>query len=511
MAIIRLKGNSIHGKNLFYEFDTSTIPLGEGGMGKVYRGKQISEITGLSRDVAIKFMFDGLPKSVIDRARREASIQVESENLVEMMDFIETTAEGPKNTIISHYHVVSELLTGVMLADLMNGVTTTKDGVEVPFAQRLYKMYQEDRGNFALIVMKNVSAGIMTLHDKGFIHRDIDPTNIMITIDGKIKLIDFGIAKKLPNFNTTGSEKLTTQDRSLTMTGQFMGKPQYAAPELVVGDIDYQNETTDIYAMGILFYQLLVGKLPFTGPVTKVLEAQKSQKTPVKNIINVNDAADFRAVVAKATEKDQDKRYQSAAEFRVALDAIGTGIGKAPWKKYILVTLATLIVVGSGVYALVNGIDFNKTIEQELYEISTAKAAWKKLQSQNDAQSLFLQSRIYNKNIDLFSDSVATIKDNLKDVVSPDNEKSLYLLEKAYELDSDNVYILFQLGDTYYDGIDDEGSEQDLEKSATFFLKALDCAQKANNRAMIVKTQARVEDLEDIIKGMGEKEDSGRE
>ena len=254
MATIKLKGNSAHDKNIYYEFDTDTEPLGEGGMGKVYRGRQISELTGISRDVAIKFMFDGLPQSVIDRAKREASIQVVSENLVEMMGFIETTSEGPNHSIRSHYHVVSELLTGVMLADLLNGVTTTKDGRQITFAQNLYKMYKEDRANFALIIMKNIASGIMTLHDKGYIHRDIDPTNIMVTEDGKIKLIDFGIAKKLPSHNTTSGDKLTTQDRSLTMTGQFVGKPQYAAPELVVGDIDYQNETTDIYAMGILFY-----------------------------------------------------------------------------------------------------------------------------------------------------------------------------------------------------------------------------------------------------------------
>ena len=140
MAIIRLKGNSANDKDIYYEFDTETEPLGEGGLGKVYRGRQISEITGIARDVAIKFMFDGLPQSVIDRARREASIQVVSENLIEMMGFIETTTEGPNNTVRSHYHVVSELLTGVMLADLLNGVTTTKDGRQITFAQNLHRM-----------------------------------------------------------------------------------------------------------------------------------------------------------------------------------------------------------------------------------------------------------------------------------------------------------------------------------------------------------------------------------
>ena len=87
MATIVLKGNNPQDKNIYYEFDTSTEPLGEGGMGKVYRGRQVSEVTKASRDVAIKFMFDGLPQSVIDRARREASIRMVSENLVEMIDW----------------------------------------------------------------------------------------------------------------------------------------------------------------------------------------------------------------------------------------------------------------------------------------------------------------------------------------------------------------------------------------------------------------------------------------
>ena len=492
MAIIKLKGNSSHDKNIYYEFDTDTEPLGEGGMGKVYRGRQISELTGVSRDVAIKFMFDGLPQSVIDRARREASIQVVSENLVEMMGFIETTSEGPNHTVRSHYHVVSELLSGVMLADLLNGVTTTKDGRQITFAQNLYKMYKEDRANFALIIMKNIASGIMTLHDKGYIHRDIDPTNIMVTEDGKIKLIDFGIAKKLPSHNTTSGDKLTTQDRSLTMTGQFVGKPQYAAPELVVGDIDYQNETTDIYAMGVLFYQLLVGKLPFTGPVTKVLDAQKNLKTPVKNIVGIKDVDDFRIVVSKATEKEQDKRYQSAAEFRVALDAIGTGLGSKRWIYYIgggvfalILTIVVYIVLGNIPTTAENN------IQNELYNASTAKDAWNKLQKQQDANSIFLQSRIYfDGNL---PDSIVIIKKNLEGVVAPDNVMAHKLLEEAYRLAPNDDRILYNLGLDWYQGEERGVDSRDLDKAKDFFEKAMVSAKASNDAIMQNRIQVMLD------------------
>lgn len=491
MAIIRLKGNSAHDKNIYYEFDTDTEPLGEGGMGKVYRGRQVSELTGISRDVAIKFMFDGLPQSVIDRARREASIQVVSENLVEMMGFIETTSEGPNHSVRSHYHVVSELLSGVMLADLLNGVTTTKDGRQITFAQNLYKMYRENRASFALVIMKNIASGIMTLHDKGYIHRDIDPTNIMITEDGKIKLIDFGIAKKLPNHNTSGGDQLTTQDRSLTMTGQFVGKPQYAAPELVVGDIDYQNETTDIYAMGILFYQLLVGKLPFTGPVTKVLEAQKKQNTPVKNITGIKDADDFRIVVSKATEKEQDKRYQSAAEFRVALDAIGTGIGPKRWMYYVGGGILSVLLIIAICFAIVNPSAGGNSIEQELYKEETAKDAWNRLLNQKDANSIFLQSRIYFDGV--LPDSIVIMKKNLEGIVTPDNVMAHKLLEDAYSLAPYDDKILYNLGLDWYYGEERGTDARDLGKAKDFFVKAMVSAKNADDVIMQNRIQVMLD------------------
>lgn len=490
MAIIRLKGNSANDEHIYYEFDTDSEPLGEGGMGKVYRGRQISELTGIGRDVAIKFMFDGLPQSVIDRARREASIQVISENLVEMMGFIETTTEGPNRTIRYHYHVVSELLSGVMLADLLAGITSTKDGRPIAFAQNMLKMYKEDRVGFALIIMKNIASGIMTLHDKGYIHRDIDPTNIMVTEDGKIKLIDFGIAKKLPNRSTTG-DRLTTQDRSLTMTGQFVGKPQYAAPELVVGDIDYQNETTDIYAMGILFYQLLVGNLPFVGPVTKVLEAQKKQKTPVKNIIGFKNLTDLRTVVAKATEKEQNKRYQSAAEFRVALDAIGTGIASKKWLYYAGGVLAAILLIVICLVLPAGGDD----IKQELYNASTAKKGWIRLQQMKDAESLYLQSRIYFSGE--LPDSIVIMKRNLEGIVTPDNVKAHQLLEEAYKLNSKGHKILYYLGMDWYRGEGQGVEGRDLNKAKEYFENAMQGARSANDAIMQDRIQHMLDKFAD--------------
>ena len=90
MAKIKLQGEEEKRKNIYYEVDTAIPPIGEGGMGKVMKGKCVDIATGVSRPVAIKFLYDDLPAHAIERARREAAIQLRNDNLIEMLGFIET-------------------------------------------------------------------------------------------------------------------------------------------------------------------------------------------------------------------------------------------------------------------------------------------------------------------------------------------------------------------------------------------------------------------------------------
>lgn len=334
MAIIRLQTEIEKRKGIFYQFDTDTPPIGEGGMGKVCEGLCVNEHNGSTRPVAIKFMFDDLPPSAYERARREAEIQLRNDNLVEMLGFIETQEVLFGGGVQKHYHVISELLTGVSLSDVLEGKTKDRKGNDVPFAVKMLQDYQNDPEHFAQIVVMNVLSGLMALHDAGYIHRDIDPTNIMLTTDGHIKLIDFGIAKQM---NT-----LTTGDKSLTVAGKFMGKPEYAAPELVLGDISHQNQTTDIYSVGILLYQCIIGHTPFEGARHEILEMQLKAKLPLGKI----KSKALRNIIATACEKKQELRYQTSSQMRVALETMnGSKRAMTAKKKMSLIAVAAAVII----------------------------------------------------------------------------------------------------------------------------------------------------------------------
>lgn len=533
MAIYRLQGKAEKRSGIYYEFDPSEEPLGEGGMGKVYKGRCVNEVTGTAFDVAIKFMFSDLPAHAIERARREASIQIRHDNLVEMLGFIDIEEKGPLGDIQHHYHVVSELLDGIMLDDLLAGKLTNKRGEPMPFAQKLYNDYQRDPYHFATYIIRNVLSGLMALHDAGYIHRDIDPTNIMITSNGHIKLIDFGIAKQM--------QSLTTNDKSLTVAGVFMGKPEYAAPELILGDIKSQDKTTDIYAVGILLFQCIIGHPPFEGDRHEVMNKQLHQKMPLGLIKNKQ----IRKIIETATDKTRAKRFRSAAEFRVALDQIalnGTG-GGFEWKPlytYIIsgvaacgvIAVCTMLAVSAlsgekeneivvGPAAPGNNDDNNPggenlavvadTVAPEvapapapepapvtygsaiaaLHRAATASEGFAQLESlskDGNADATYLVSRLYFKSKlkdDYSPDSIVRMQKLLK--IGVDNRKAHRLLEISIEQNPRNYQALYELACDYWKGAQrtEAVQKRDADKAIDCFCKAMDHAKRANDRQYI--------------------------
>lgn len=546
MSVMIIQGAAERLAKIHYEIDTEEKPLGVGGMGQVFKGIRVDEKTGVRIPVAIKFLFDDLPVNVIERARREASIQIHNENLVEMYGFIQIDEEIAPGKVHERYHVVSELLHGVMLYDLLKGKVTDNEGSLIPFAEELYRMYQNERREFAVFIIKNVLSGIMALHDKGYVHRDIDPSNIMITSDRKVKIIDFGIAKQMSTLNT--------QDQLLTTAGMFMGKAAYAAPELVLGDVSHQNETTDIYAIGIMFFQLVTGNLPFEGATHEILEMQQHKKMPLQLI---EDKA-LRKIIGKATEKEQSKRYQSAAEFRVAVEQLKSlekesashikieEFVKGHQKQMVIVAAVMAVIIVGCIGVMISG-DDGKSEEDLLaiqqrraelqdvviddtkayYEIDSlsgctiktsaliTQEALSYLQSPTEAlkgldlldkviskkyissaEAAYLKGRLYAESHDSLS-LYLKMRENLKGKISVDNQKSHKLNLLSVQLDSTSYKALYELGCDYYAGETRIGvaDSRDISLALSYFEKGLKYAKSAGDEEFVNKCAKRIEEL----------------
>lgn len=545
MAVIIIQGDEERRLHIHYEVDTSLPPIGAGGMGQVFRGVRVDETTQVRRDAAIKFLFDDLSESAVERSKREASVKINSENLVEMFGFIEVESKDSAGNIHKRYHVASELLRGVMLHDLLRGRTTDASGEVVPFAAELYRQYSTDRLRFAIFIIRNLLSGVMALHDAGYIHRDIDPSNVMITAEGKVKLIDFGICKKIDDAAAT--------DRHLTTAGQFMGKAAYAAPELVVGDVVHQDPTTDLYAIGIMLYELIAGQVPFDGATHEVLSRQLKEDVPVRNL----EPKHVRAVVKKATAKKQENRYGSAAEFRVAVDQLAkstsgaakTSEGKIMVKAdkpsprpYIIWGIAAAVVValvGLGILLFSGGdesdsarmaenADVNleerkkelaneiiddtaiKTVTDSLtgmeiptagYLISQAKA--KLVAPETAPEGVELLKRVSDKKMKSSAEAMAllgalharsqTLDEQMiastDSLFSQNFSASHQLNEEAISLDPSNYRALYELALDYLAGDTRGVVDRDLKKSAEYLVKAKASAQSAGDENFLTLIQ----------------------
>ena len=507
MSLYKIQGKAEKRKGIYYEFDSEDVPLGEGGMGKVYKGRCVDEHTGSARNVAIKFMYSDLPPYAIEKARREAAIQFRHDNLIEMLGFIETEEKGVLGDVFHRYHVVSELLEGVSLDSLFEGRLTDQQGHFVPFAEKMFKDYKQDVNHFAVELVKNILSGLMAMHDAGYIHRDIDPTNIMITTDGRVKLIDFGIAKKFTS--------LTAHDKHLTQAGQFVGKPEYAAPELVLGAIDEQNATTDLYAVGILLFQCIVGHPPFEGDRSDILQKQLHSPLPLRLVKHRG----IRKIIAQATEKSRAKRFQSAAEFRVALDHLdlskGNGFEWKPLYTYVagaaaVFALVALIVpmipkpgpspAGSGGATATlssaksggtgrganGGVTYASALAM-LKEPLTSKEGLSEMQqlsNEGDADASYLLSRLYFKSLlddDYSPDSIRTIQQTIH--LAADNGRAHRLLQTAVSQNPKNYQALYELACDYWGAKErtEAVPRRDGDAAIRYYTQAMTYAREAGD------------------------------
>ena len=247
--------------------------IGEGGMANVYLAHDLI----LDRDVAIKILRGDLSgdEKFVRRFQREAlaASSLSHPNIVEMYDVGEDKGM---------YYIVMEYVKGVTLKQLLKkrGALTLSECIDI---------------------MLQLTDGISHAHASYIIHRDIKPQNIMIQDNGEIKITDFGIAIALNN----------TQ---MTQTNSIMGSVHYLPPEQASGKV--ATVKSDIYSMGIMFYELLTGSLPFKGDTAFEI-ALKQIKDDIPSVRDFNNSIpqSVENVVLKATAKNPKNRYSSAKEM----------------------------------------------------------------------------------------------------------------------------------------------------------------------------------------------------
>ncbi len=256
--------------------------IGQGGMADVY----LAEDLILKREVAVKILRETLAEDPIyvKRFQREASAAatLTNKNIVEIYDV------GQEN---NHYYIVMEFVSGQTLKDLI-------------FKRGALHMAE------AIDIMKQVTSGVDEAHRCGIIHRDLKPQNILVTDSGIAKIADFGIAS---------IESVT----NVTKADTIMGSLHYLAPEIARGQ--KATPQSDIYSLGIMFYELLVGQVPFNGE-SPVNIALKHMREDIPSVCEMNPTIyqSVENIIIKATAKNVENRYTSAKEMYddlcVALD-----------------------------------------------------------------------------------------------------------------------------------------------------------------------------------------------
>jgi beta-lactam-binding protein with PASTA domain/predicted Ser/Thr protein kinase len=263
--------------------------LGHGGMAEVYQAGD----TRLGRDVAIKVLRSDLARdpSFLSRFRREAqsAASLNHPMIVAVYDTGQDNAVTPPLP-----YIVMEYIRGRTLREVLQS-----EGRITP--QR------------ATEIVADVCSALEYSHNAGIIHRDIKPGNVMLTPDGAVKVMDFGIARAIAATTST-----------VTATAAVMGTAQYLSPEQARGEnVDARS---DIYSTGVLFYELLTGRPPFTGDSPVALAYQHVREDPAPpSTLEPDLPPDLDAVVLKALAKNPDNRYQSAREMREDLERALSG------------------------------------------------------------------------------------------------------------------------------------------------------------------------------------------
>lgn len=255
--------------------------LGRGGMGVVYKAHEMS----LNRDVAIKVLSQQTShdETLLARFRREArsAAALNHPHIIQIYFVGEDRGQ--------HYFVM-EYVKGESLSQLLS-----REG-RLPPARA------------AQIVIQTAS-GLAAAHQRQIVHRDIKPGNIMLTRQGRVKIADFGIAF------------MPDPDQKLTETGQFLGTPGYLSPEVCMARP--ADGRSDIFSLGMVYFEMLIGETPFKGDsLLAVLQQVVEREVPDVCKLNEKVSSQSRAILAKMTAKDPERRYQRCEELTADLERL---------------------------------------------------------------------------------------------------------------------------------------------------------------------------------------------
>ena len=292
--------------------------IGRGGMAEVHLGFD----TRLSRVVAIKMLRRDLALDSIFQARfrREAqsAASLNHPNIVAVYDTGEEIVSDATNRSLAIPYIVMEYVEGHTVKELIS------DGTAVPI-------------NEAIEIVSGVLSALQYSHANHLVHRDIKPGNIMLTPEGKVKVMDFGIARAL-----------TDSQATMTQTNAVVGTAQYLSPEQARGET--VDERSDLYSTGVVLFELLTGRPPFKGDSAVAVAYQHVEQippTPSSILSDIPESLD--RVVLKALAKNRDDRYRSAAEMLSDLQRVARGmdVGAPPADSWATEVLPSAGLVGA--------------------------------------------------------------------------------------------------------------------------------------------------------------------
>jgi serine/threonine-protein kinase len=268
-------------------------PLGAGGMGEVYRARD----TKLGRDVAIK----SLPESVAADPERVTRFEREAQLLAALNHPHIATIHGTVEANGSTY-IVLELVEGESLAQML-------ERGPVPVAQ-------------ALAIAREIASALQAAHLKGIVHRDLKPANVMLTPEGRVKVLDFGLAKALdPAFEAVGAgriENSPTITSPATRAGVILGTAAYMAPEQAKGKA--VDKRADIWAFGCVCYEMLTGRRPFGGEDATDVVTAIMRDEPDWTRLPSSLSPVLERYLRRCFEKNPAERVQDIGDMRLALD-----------------------------------------------------------------------------------------------------------------------------------------------------------------------------------------------